>query len=213
MRITIVGGTGYTGANIARIAAARGPQVTSLSRHEPTEPVPGVSYRTGSVLDPAVRQQAVADTDVLVLAASPRGNLLEAQTEVYQAFLELADAAGVRLFVIGGYSTLRPAPGAPRILEAGQFPPEFAREIQAGADNLDALLAAPDSLDWVYVSPAGSYGAHTPGEATGHYRKGGEIALVDQAGNSAISGADFALGVVDAIEAGTDHRAHLSFAY
>ncbi|MDQ7993844.1 MAG: NAD-dependent epimerase, partial [Propionicimonas sp.] len=134
----------------------------------------------------------------------------DVQTELYGRLAELADAAGVRLFVIGGFSTLRPAPGAPRFLE-GDLNPVFAKEALSGGANLDLLASAPDSLDWVYVSPAAAYGAFAPGEATGHYRKGDEVALFDADGNSAISGADFARAVVDAIEAGTDHRAHISF--
>lgn len=212
MRINIVGGTGYTGANIAAVAAARGHQVTSFSRTQPAEPVPGVTYSTGSVFDDEFRRRSVADADVVVLTTSPRGELEDAQTEQYRRYAELADEAGARLFVIGGYSTLRPAPGEPRIAE-GDVPAAFAKEIQSGADNLDVLLNAPASLDWVYVSPAGGYGSFAPGEATGHYRKGGEVALVDDNGESSISGADFALGVVDAIDEGTDHRVHISFAY
>ena len=212
MRINIVGGTGYTGANIASIAAARGHQVTSFSRNLPAEQIPGVSYRTGSVFDDDFLRESVSDADVVVLATSPRGELEDVQVDVYGKYVGLADDAGVKLFVIGGYSALRPEPGAARIAE-GDVPAAYAKEIRSGVDNLDTLLAAPESLDWVYVSPAGGYGSFAPGEATGHYRKSGEVALVDANGDSMISGADFALAVVDAIEDGSDHRAHISFAY
>ncbi len=212
MRINIVGGTGYTGANIASVAATRGHQVTSFSRNLPPEQIPGVTYRTGSVFDDDFLRESVSDADVVVLATSPRGELEDVQVDLYSKYAGLAAAAGVRLFVIGGYSALRPEPGAARIAEA-DVPAAYAKEIRSGVDNLETLLAAPESLDWVYVSPAGGYGSFAPGEATGHYRKGGEVALVDDNGDSMISGADFALGVVDAIEEGTDHRAHISFAY
>lgn len=212
MQINVVGGTGYTGHHIVAEAARRGHQVTSFSRNPPAEPVPGVDYQTGSVFDPATQRQAVSDADVVVLTLSPRGDLADRLTEVYGQLVPLADAAGVRLILIGGYSTLRPSPGAPRIVE-GDLPPQFAKEMRTGGANLELLLGAPESLDWVFVSPAAAYGDYAPGEATGRYRKGGEVALVDADGNSAISGPDFALGVVDAIEAGTEHRAHISFAY
>jgi putative NADH-flavin reductase len=210
MRITIVGGTGYTGHHLAVEAARRGHSVTSFSRGLPSEPVDGVQYRTGSVFDAGFLQDAVADAEVVVLALSPRGELEDSQTEVYARLAELADAAGARLFVIGGFSTLRPAPGQPRFVE-GDLNPAFAKEALTGGANLDLLRSTPDSLDWVYVSPAAAYGAYAPGEPTGRYRKGGEVAQFDADGNSTISGADFAQAVVDAIEAGTDHRAHISF--
>ncbi|WP_194922416.1 NmrA family NAD(P)-binding protein, partial [Catenulispora rubra] len=41
--ITVIGGTGYTGSHIIREAAARGHQVTSLSRSLPAEQLPGVT--------------------------------------------------------------------------------------------------------------------------------------------------------------------------
>ena len=50
-RITVLGGTGYTGGNIAREAVARGHQVTSISRTLPEDQIDGVTYRTGDALD------------------------------------------------------------------------------------------------------------------------------------------------------------------
>ena len=77
------------------------------------------------------------------------------------------------------------------------------------------LLAkkAPEELDWLFVSPASGYGSFAPGERTGSYRVGGESALFDADGNSNISGADFALAIVDEIENPRHHREHISVAY
>jgi len=77
------------------------------------------------------------------------------------------------------------------------------------------LLAerAPAELDWLFISPAGGYGSFAPGERTGSYRVGGEVALFDDEGNSDISGADFALAIVDEIENPRHHREHISVAY
>jgi uncharacterized protein len=65
----------------------------------------------------------------------------------------------------------------------------------------------------VFVSPAGTYGAWAPGERTGTYRVGGEVALFDAEGGSNISGGDFAAAVVDEIETPTHHREHIGVAY
>ena len=69
-KILIIGGTGYTGANVAAEAAARGHQVASYARSAPKSPVEGVSYTQGAAED-AVR--LVPGRDAVVAALSPRG--------------------------------------------------------------------------------------------------------------------------------------------
>src|SRR3546814_3715312 len=54
------------------------------------------------------------------------------------------------------------------------------------AGVLDVLRASPQALDWFLVSPAIVFGSHAPGEATGHYRVGGDVVLRDDNGVSAI---------------------------
>jgi len=55
-------------------------------------------------------------------------------------------------------------------------------------------------------------GGFAPGERTGSYRTGGGIALESEAGPLAISGADFAIAIVDEAESGAHSREHISFA-
>jgi len=62
------------------------------------------------------------------------------------------------------------------------------------------------------VSPAAVFGAFAPGERLGQYRLGDEIA-VNPEGGGAISGADYAIGFVDLIEAAKHHRAHVNLGY
>jgi putative NADH-flavin reductase len=211
-RITVIGGTGYAGTTIVREAAARGHEVTAYSRTAPADPVPGVRYEHGSMLDDAVRERAVGQADVVLSALSPRGELERELLSVDTRLAELAAAAGVRFGVVGGYSSLRPAPGEPRFAE-GDLPPEYAAEGRTMAAIADALLSAPESLDWFFVSPAAQYGAFAPGEATGAYRLGDDVAITDADGRSVISGADFATAVVDEIDNPKHQRAHFSVAY
>ena len=58
--IIVFGGTGYTGGNIVREAASRGHHVISMSRSEPAEPVEGVTYETGTVVELDGRLDAAA---------------------------------------------------------------------------------------------------------------------------------------------------------
>ncbi|MEU8086837.1 NAD(P)H-binding protein [Micromonospora sp. NPDC049101] len=210
-RITVIGGTGYAGSAIVAEAAARGHQVTSLSRSAPTTPVPNVTYRHGDATDEATLSAAVEGADVVVAALAPRGPLAGVFRDVYRAVARLADAAGVPLFVVGGYSSLRPAPGADRfVADLSHVPAELHDEIRAGAALIiEDLPATPATLDWVFVSPALRFGAWMPSERLGRYRLGDDVAVAPEDGG-AISAADYALGFVDLIEKGEHHRAQVN---
>lgn len=214
-RIHILGGTGYAGAHIARTAAERGHDVVSFSRNMPEEATAGVAYRTGDVLDEAFLASAFDGADVVVSALSPRGELggdgnLRA---LLREAAGLAAERGVRFGVVGGAGSLFTEPGGPRYVDTPEFL-EIARpESLELAGALDDLDAAEERLDWFLVSPAAEFGAHAPGEATGHYRVGGDVLLYDDHGVSAISGADLALSVVDEIERPAHHRRRFTVAY
>lgn len=209
--IVVVGGTGYTGGNIVREAASRGHAVVSISRSQPSERVPGVRYERGDVED--VSPQVIPVADVVVAALSPRGAMAGRLVDVYSQLARLAAEAGARYLQVGGFSSLRPAAGAPRFVE-GPIAEEYRAEALEGeATRVMLLEQAPENLDWVFISPAGAYGSFATGEQTGQYRVGDEVALFDADGASTISGADFAIAVVDEIEKSAHHRAHIGVAY
>jgi putative NADH-flavin reductase len=170
-----------------------------------------VRYEIGSVeqLAPTL----IPDADAVVATLSPRGDMAGRLVEVYGELARLSAKSGARYLQVGGFSSLRPAPGAPRFAE-GDVPEEYRAEALEG-EATRVMLAddAPDELDWVFVSPAGSYGAWAAGERTGSYRIGDEVAVFDADGGSKISGADFALAIVDEIERPAHHRAHINVAY
>jgi putative NADH-flavin reductase len=209
--IVVFGGTGYTGGNVVSEAASRGHQVVSVSRSESKDPVAGVRYEVGSVDD--VAPKVVPGADAVVAALSPRGDMAGRLVEVYGELARFAAETGARYVQVGGFSSLRPAADQPRFVE-GEIPDEFRDEALEG-EATRVLLAehAPSDLDWVFVSPAGGYGSFAPGERTGSYRVGGEIALFDAEGGSNVSGADFALAIVDEIEQPAHHREHIGVAY
>ncbi len=201
--IVIVGGTGYAGGHIGQEALRRGHRVISYSRHAPDRPIEGVEYRTGSVTDPGVVDRAAADADDLVIALRASdidGGLVSHVPSLVSA----AVTHGTRLSFVGGAGSSLVAPGGPRLVDTPEFREEWKPESLAHAAVLDALQAAPEALDWFYVSPAALFGAVAPGEATGSYRTGGDLLVTKDDGSSEISGADFALAYVDEI----DRRAH-----
>jgi putative NADH-flavin reductase len=213
-RITVIGGTGYAGSNIATEAAARGHDVTVLARSQPAEQIPGVTYVQGDAHGEEALSSVIPGADVVVAALAPRGQLTDSFRDVYRTIARLADAAGARLFLVGGFSSLRPAPGAPRfVADLSHVPAEVQPEILAGAAVvMEDLPATPETLDWVFVSPAANFGSFAPGERRGEYRLGNDVAVQPE-GGGAISGADYALGLVDLIEQGDHHRAHVNLGY
>jgi putative NADH-flavin reductase len=213
MRITVLGGTGYAGSAVVQEAERRGHEVTSYSRSMPAEPAPGVRYRTGSVLDDAVLAESVVDTDVVFEALSPRGELAGELEGVVERLLPLADAAGVRLGVLGGASSLHVSPGGPRLIDVRPPAPEIALEVNTGVVLLDLVRAAPETLDWFVLSPAAGFGAFAPGERTGRYRLGDDVLLTDENGDSFISAQDLAIAVVDEIERPKHSRTRFTVAY
>lgn len=212
--IVVIGGTGYAGSAIAREAASRGHEVTAFSRSLPADPIQGVNYVQGDAADEAALASVISGADVVVAALAPRGALAESFREVNRTIMRLADAAKARLFVVGGFSSLRPAAGAPRFMEdLSGVPAEIHDEILAGAALIiEDLPSTPETLDWVFVSPAQNFGSYAPGERLGHHRVGDDVAVSPEDGG-AISGPDYAIGFVDLIEAGDRHRAHVNLGY
>jgi hypothetical protein len=213
-RFTVIGGTGYAGSAIVAEAAGRGHQVTALSRSLPESPIPDVTYVQGDASDEATLSAAIEGAEAVVAALAPRGPLAGPFREVYRTIARLANAAGVRLFIVGGASSLRPAPGADRfVTDLSHVPEELHDGIRAdSAVIIEDLPATPATLDWVYVSPARGFGAHAPGERLGRYRLGDDVSVAPEDGG-AISAADYALGFVDLIEKGDHHREQVNLSH
>ena len=211
-KITIFGGTGYAGSNIAKEAAARGHEVTVIARQSPAVPLGGVHYRSGSVQDDKLVAEVVENSDVIISALSPRGNMFG---QVRPALAQLAEAAAgkARIGVVGGAGSLLTSEGGPRLVDTPAFTDEYKPEALEMAEVLNDLHASNEALDWFFVSPAGSFGGFNPGERRGKYRVGGDVILVDDAGVSDISGEDFGLAIVDEIEQPKHRRARFTVAY
>lgn len=212
-RITVLGGTGYAGSHIVAEALSRGHQVRVIARRTPEKPIEGAEYVVGDVLDPEVLSGTVEDTDVVVEALSPRGELAGKLVELDQQLASLAERAHVRLGIVGGAGSLLVAPGGPALAQTDGFPAEFQNEAGELADVLRDLRHSDPKLDWFFLSPAAGFGAFAPGEPTGKFRLGGDVLLTDDEGNSNISGADYAQAFVDEIENPTHRRQRFSVAY
>lgn len=199
-RITVLGGTGYGGSAVVKEALKRGHEVTAVSRRQPENPVDGVDYAIGSVLDADFLGEVVAGRDVVFEAVSPRGDMAGKEEGLVDDLIRLAADSGFRLGVLGGASSLLVEPGGKRLFDVSDYPAELLPEVETGMVLLDTLKAAPEDLDWFYVSPAATFGAWAPGEETGSYRISDDVLLTDAEGNSTISAGDLAQAVLDEVE-------------
>lgn len=197
-RIAVIGGTGYAGRHIVAEAVGRGHTVVSVARTVPSDRVEGATYIEGTLLDVPSLVAELQGVDVIVSSVPGRGDMLGfVRPNLAQLVAALPDT--VRVGVIGGAGGSLVAPGGPRVID-GDFPEQAKGEALEAIGILDDLQATAASRDWFFVHPAGGFGSWNTGERTGRYRDGGDVLVVDEDGESDISGADLAIAVVDEIE-------------
>ncbi|MFT4081518.1 MAG: NAD(P)H-binding protein [Nocardioides sp.] len=206
----VFGANGYTGDAIRTEALRRGHDVLAYSRsgelRDGAQPGFGIA---GSLLDPAVRAEALEKADILVIAFPARELDGEKLKDHVVAILAEAAKADVRVGVVGGSGSLEVDESGTRLLDTEGFPPIALPEAQSHAELLEELRGAPEG-DWFYLSPAAVFGAHAPQEAIGSYLVGGDVMLKDSRGQAAISAPDYALAFVDEVEEPKHHNQRFS---
>jgi putative NADH-flavin reductase len=202
MKIAVLGASGRAGSEITREAAARGHQVLAIARNPQTIPAAeGVVAVAGDASDPQALAALIAGNDAVISALHFD---VSAQT-----LLDPLRTAGVsRLLVTGGAASLEVAPGT-RLIDTPEFPEEWKAFAMGGITFLDALRQV-DDIDWTFFSPAALI---FEGPRTGTYRAGGDQLVTDEAGESRISFADYAIAMVDELEAHKHARARFTAAY
>lgn len=211
-RIVVIGGTGYAGRHIAVEAVNRGHDVVVIARSEPSDPITGASYVQADVRDAAAIAGPMAGADAVVSSLSPRGDMTDAVLGVLSNLIGDLTGTRTRLGVVGGAGGSLAAPGGPRLFDQG-FPEEYKHEAQVGIDSLAMLEESSEGLDWFLIHPAEVFGPWAGGERTGSYRDGGDVVVRDAEGNSTISGADFAIAVIDEIEQPQHRRGRFAVGY
>lgn len=198
-RIAVIGGTGYAGRHIVEEAVRRGHTVVSVARTVPAERVEGATYIEATLLDVPGLVAELEDVDVVVSTVPARGDMLG---KVRPSIAELVQAlpSGVRVGVVGGAGGSLIEPDGERLIDQPSFADEYKPEALEAIGILEDLQAGASGRDWFYVHPAGGFGAWNPGERTGKYRLGGAVLVTDENGESYISGADFAVAVLDEVE-------------
>jgi putative NADH-flavin reductase len=113
-----------------------------------------------------------------------------------------------RWLVVGGAGSLEVAPGV-ALVDSPDFPAEYRAEAAAGRGFLDTLRKERE-LDWAFLSPSALL---EPGPRTGKFRLGADQLLADEAGNSHISVADYAVAMMDELERPQHSRERFTVGY
>ncbi|HEU5024996.1 MAG TPA: NAD(P)H-binding protein [Spirillospora sp.] len=203
MNIVVFGAGGRAGRQAVAEAHRRGHRVTAVVR----DPA-----RHGDLADARVVAGDVTDADGIAQAAAGHDAAISAAADLsappHDFFTAssrglatgLAKAGVHRLVVVGLASILPGASGAPLMDEPG-YPNEYRSFYLGHAAGLDELRAG--DLDWAYLAPAGDF--DHDGARSGTY------AIADHGDPaSRISYADFAVALLDEVDAPRHHRAAVS---
>ena len=202
MKVAMLGASGRAGSEITKELARRGHAVLAVDQNPDAVPLAAeVTPVRGDAFDPAALSTLIQGSDAVISAL---------RFDVSAAtLLSAAKQAGVTRFLFtGGAGSLEVAPGV-RLIDAPGFPEEARPFVQGGITFLEDLLAEED-IDWIFFSPAADFFA---GPRLGHYRLGADKVVVDEAGVSKISFADYAIAMVDELEQHKHSRERFTAAY
>jgi putative NADH-flavin reductase len=240
-KIVIFGAGGTLGRLAVKEAVGRGHDVTAAVRDPSRHPdlAGAVPAHTGASVapsvsahlaaggrsadlaagrSPAVRVVAADATDPDAVAAAAAGHDV-AIASLYQpgvppdvfyaraahALLTgLARAELGRLLFVGMAANLEIEPGV-RIMDTPGFPLAHVPFALGHTVALHLLRAADTPVDWLMLTPPLAFAAD--GERTGAYRTGGDAVLGER-----LSYADFAVALLDEVEAPAHHRTRIAVA-
>ncbi|KUL47427.1 hypothetical protein ADL22_10205 [Streptomyces sp. NRRL F-4489] len=187
--IAVFGAGGRVGRAAVAEARRRGRAVTAAGRAD------------GDVTDPGAVARLAAGHDAAIVSVhapgAPPGDFFPA---VARALAEGGlPAAGVKRLVAVGLASVLPTASGDLLMDTPGYPQEW-REFYLGhgAGNEALRAAAPHTLDWLVLSPAGDFDHE--GQPSGRY------AFAPAAAGSRITPGDFARALLDEAEAPTLHR-------
>lgn len=196
-KIAVVAANGKAGGLIVEEAMRRGFDVTAIVRGE------NKSAAQNYVIKDALEltTEDLAGFDAVVDAVG--GWTPETIPAITDAGIHLADVLSgtdVRLLVVGGAGSLFVNPEHTVTVDMGPDFPDDWKPLSSAAGKVLAHLRETNGLKWTFVSPAADFQAD--GERTGEYTLAGEEFTLNERGESTLSYADYAIAMVDEIEAG-----------
>ncbi|WP_067608636.1 NAD(P)-dependent oxidoreductase [Nocardiopsis listeri] len=199
--IGIIGVAGGLAEHIATEAAARGHEVTAFvdDPERWSAPVTAVRRAPRDLTRPDL-----AEFDVLINAYQVPAGRERDHLSVNRHLLLLLARSPIRLITVGD-------PG-PLFADASRTSIHWQQSVARGPrrkagrtmERVFFLYKINRDVLWTYLAPPIELVGD--GERTGHYRAGGDVLLTDEQGRSRISKADYAVAMVDEVEAGAHPR-------
>ncbi|MEX3563522.1 NAD(P)H-binding protein [Corynebacterium phoceense] len=201
MKIVVIAANGKTGQLIVKEAQAAGHDVTAIVRGENRSAATNVITR--DIMDITAEDLAGFDAVVDAFGAfTPE--TLPLHTKSVAHLGDVLAGSDARLYVVGGAGSMIVDDKGTKLLETPEFPDMFVPLASAQSEQLD-YLRTRDDFNWTFVSPAAEFDAE--GERTGKFEiVASDKFTVDANGNNEISYADYALGMVALIEAGSNNH-------
>lgn len=199
MKIAVVCANGKAGKLIVEEALNRNMEVTAVVRNENKTAAPQAIVKDLFELS----EEDLSGFDAVVDAFGAwTSEILPQHSTSLKHLCDILSGTETRLLVVGGAGSLYVNPEHTiQVMDGADFPEEFKPLAAAQGKALDELRGRTD-VRWTFISPAADFQAD--GERTGAYLLGGEELILNDAGESIISYADYAIAMVDEIEKG-DH--------
>ncbi len=205
MKIAVIAANGKAGKLIVEEAVKRGLDVTAVVRSE-----------NKSVAKKVIQKDIMALTaddlknfDVVIDAIGIwKVEDLPKHTTTSQHLCDILSGTDTRLLIIGGAGSLYiDKTHTTQVYQTPNFPKEYLPTATAQANEL-AELRKRNDVKWTFVSPAADFQAD--GERTGKYILAGEEFTLNDAGESVISYADYAVAMIDEATKGNHIQQRIS---
>lgn len=199
MKIAVVCANGKAGKLIVKEAVDRGHDVTAVARGENQTVAQHTLVK--DLFDLTSEDLAGFDAVVDAFGAWTPETLSEHSTSLAH-LCDILSETETRLLVVGGAGSLYVNPEHTAVVADGPEFPEAFKPLAAAQGKALEELRARDDVRWTFISPAADFQAD--GERTGAYILAGEELRLNDAGESVISYADYAIAMVDEAERASD---------
>ena len=199
MKIAVVCANGKAGKLIVKEAVDRGHDVTAVVRGENQTVAQHTLVK--DLFDLTSEDLAGFDAVVDAFGAWTPETLSEHSTSLAH-LCDILSGTETRLLVVGGAGSLYVNPEHTAVVADGPEFPEAFKPLAAAQGKALEELRARDDVRWTFISPAADFQAD--GERTGAYILAGEELRLNDAGESVISYADYAIAMVDEVERTSD---------
>lgn len=199
MKIAVVCANGKAGKLIMKEAVDRGHDVTAVVRGENQTVAQHTLVK--DLFDLTSEDLAGFDAVVDAFGAWTPETLSEHSASLAH-LCDILSGTETRLLVVGGAGSLYMNPEHTAVVADGPEFPEAFKPLAAAQGKALEELRARDDVRWTFISPAADFQAD--GERTGAYILAGEELRLNDAGESVISYADYAIAMVDEVERTSD---------